>query len=111
MPRGIEEERAAVVWTTVGDVERARLLAREILERRLAACVSFVPHVRSLYRWKGSLEEEAEVALWIKTSSRHLDALRERLLATHPYELPEFLVLDVAGGSPAYLAWIFDETA
>ena len=91
--------------TTLGAGADAAALARTLVEERLAACVNILPPMRSVYRWKGAIETEAEQQLVIKTSADRLDALEARLLALHPYETPELLVLDAAG-SDAYLAWV-----
>lgn len=82
-------------------------IARLVVEERLAACVSAWP-VQSVYRWDGAVQSEPEVTLCLKTAVERVDALRERLLQLHPYELPEVLVLDVdtAASHPAYVAWV-----
>jgi periplasmic divalent cation tolerance protein len=95
-----------VAFSTVGNAEDAERIARALVERRVAACVNVVPGLVSLYRWKGKVERDDERLLVIKTRVERIDALREALLELHPYELPEFLVLNVAAGHAAYLAWI-----
>jgi periplasmic divalent cation tolerance protein len=67
--------------------------------------VNVLPAMVSIYRWKGSVEQDKEHQVVIKTASDLLPALEARLRQLHPYELPEFLVLDVGGGA-AYLAWV-----
>jgi periplasmic divalent cation tolerance protein len=78
------------------------------VEERLAACVNVHGPMRSTYRWKGQIECDAERQVVIKTARGQLAALEARLRALHPYELPEFLVLD-AGGSTAYAGWVAAE--
>lgn len=95
-----------VVLSTVGTAEDAARVARALVERRLAACVNVVPAVRSIYRWKGKVEEDEERLLVIKTRRDRFEALREALVALHPYELPEAVVLTVEAGHAPYLAWI-----
>ena len=95
-----------IVLTTVGMSFDVAPLARDLVERRLAACVNIVEKVRSIYRWKGSMEDDAEQLLIIKTAEEKVDALREALFARHPYELPEFIVIRMDELSPAYRAWI-----
>ena len=97
-----------IVLTTIGSETDALVLARTLVEEQLAACVNVLPAMTSLYRWKGSLEQDKEHQLVIKTSSERLPALEVRLRQLHPYELPEFLVLDVASGGAAYLAWVHE---
>jgi periplasmic divalent cation tolerance protein len=96
---------AIIVLTTLGADADATALARTLVGEHLAACVNVLPSMRSVYRWKGNVEDEREQQLLIKTSVERLDALKARLAALHPYETPELLVLDAAG-SEAYLAWL-----
>ncbi len=81
-------------------------LARRLVEERLAACVNVLPGVRSVYRWKGGIQDDPETVLWIKTTAERLPALEERVRALHPYEVPEVLVLTPSSGTADYLAWI-----
>lgn len=99
-----------IVLTTVGTAFDARPIARSLVEQRLAACVNIVPGVTSIYRWQGSVDEEGEQLLVIKTVDANVDALRETLLLCHPYEVPEFVVLPVASISEAYGAWLLEST-
>lgn len=95
-----------LVLTTVGADADAAALARTLVEEGLAACVNIGAPMTSVYRWKGSIEQDREQPLVIKTTGDRLTALETRLRALHPYELPEFLVLSASGGSTAYLNWI-----
>jgi periplasmic divalent cation tolerance protein len=95
-----------IVLTTIGSDQDAVALARTLVEERLAACVNVLPAMVSIYRWKGAVEKDSEHQVVIKTAADRLAALEARLAQLHPYELPEFLVLDVAGGGANYLAWI-----
>lgn len=93
----------------VADAER---IARVLVEEGRAACVSLVP-VRSFYRWQGKLCADEEVTLLIKVSKEGAPALRDRLRALHPYELPEIVALavDEAASLASYLAWVRDAAA
>jgi periplasmic divalent cation tolerance protein len=95
-----------LVLVTAGSREEAERIARAVVEERLAACVNLLGGVRSIYRWQGAVETADEVLLLIKTRSDAIDSLRERVMELHSYEVPEFVVLEIAGGSDAYLAWI-----
>ena len=95
-----------VVLTTLGGDEDAAAIARTLVEERLAACVNVVPGVTSIYRWKGSIEQDEEQLLLIKTTADLVESLKVRLHQIHPYEMPEFLVMPVSGGSDAYLRWV-----
>src|SRR6266540_6964844 len=99
-----------VVLVTTPTAERAAEIARALVTERLAACGNVIPALRSIYRWEGKIEDEAEALLVLKTTRARFEALRERILALHPYEVPEVLALPVEAGSAAYLAWIAGET-
>ena len=101
---------ALVVLVTAPSAEQAAALARALVEARLAACGNVVPGLRSIYRWEGRVQDEPEALLVLKTTRDRLEALRERLLALHPYDVPEVLALPVEAGSAAYLAWLAAET-
>ena len=99
-----------IVLTTMPDDARADELARTIVEERLAACVNVHGPMMSTYRWKGGVEHDVERQIVIKTVRERVAALEARLRQLHPYELPEFVVVGVEGGSDAYLQWVSDET-
>lgn len=101
---------AVVVLCTVATSEEAEGIARQVVERRLAACANIVP-VTSVYRWKGELERSAEVLLVLKTSRQAFEPLREAILALHAYEVPEVIALPVEVGHAPYLAWIAESVA
>ncbi|MSQ01174.1 MAG: divalent-cation tolerance protein CutA [Myxococcales bacterium] len=91
---------------TAPDEETAARLVRTVVEEGLAACGNLIPRIRSIYRWKGEVCDETECLVLFKTTAARADALRERLVALHPYEVPEVLVLPVESGNAAYLAWV-----
>jgi periplasmic divalent cation tolerance protein len=95
-----------LVSTTCASAEEAQRLARMLVEERLAACVQIVPHVRSVYRWRGAVEESEEWLLLIKSRRDLFENMRRRLRAAHSYELPEIVALAVVDGEPEYLAWV-----
>jgi periplasmic divalent cation tolerance protein len=101
---------AIVVLVTAPTAERAARLARALVEERLAACGNVVPSVRSIYRWEGEVKDEEEALLVLKTTRARFEALRDRVLALHPYQVPEVVALGVEAGSAPYLAWIAAET-
>jgi periplasmic divalent cation tolerance protein len=101
---------ALVVLCACPDEAVAALIARELVEARLAACVNRLPGVRSIYRWEGALQDEPEVLLAIKTSTSRYEELEMRLKALHPYEVPEIIALPVLAGAASYLAWLAAET-
>lgn len=100
-----------VVLTNVPDADTAATIARRLVEARLAACVNVLAPCRSVYRWQGAIEDDAEVPLLIKTTRARYAELERALVALHPAEVPEILALPVAAGLPDYLAWAAAETA
>ena len=95
-----------VVLTTVKNRAEAKRLAEMLVSEKLAACVSAVPNVSSVYRWRGKVERAREVLVVVKTSMKKLDRLIPRIKELHSYEVPEVLVLRVEQGLPEYLKWI-----
>jgi periplasmic divalent cation tolerance protein len=95
-----------VVLSTCSSAEEAERLARMLVDRRLAACVSVVPGVQSYYRWQGAIESAAEWLLLAKSSRDLFPALSAALEQAHSYELPEVLALPVVEGAANYLNWL-----
>jgi periplasmic divalent cation tolerance protein len=98
-----------VVLVTCSGAAEARRIARALVEARLAACVNILPGtLTSVYRWKGKVESARERLLLIKTSRKRLAKLRTAVERLHSYDVPEFIALPIAAGSPKYLAWMED---
>lgn len=97
---------AIVVLCTIGVADDAERLARELVERRLAACVNLLPGMVSIYRWKGRVERDEERLLVIKSNAARFEELKAAVVALHPYEVPELIALPVATGHEPYLAWL-----
>jgi len=95
---------------TAPDLKVARKLARAALEARLIACANLIPKLESHYWWQGKLESGTEVLLVLKTTARHLAALEKLIVANHPYDTPEFIVLPITRGNKRYLAWLSAST-
>lgn len=95
-----------MVFCNVPDEATARHIAHVLVQEQLAACVNILPACRSVYRWEGVLEESSEIPLLIKTTQPAYTALQQRLLALHPYDVPEIVALPVVQGLPAYLTWV-----
>jgi periplasmic divalent cation tolerance protein len=96
----------AVVLSTAGTEEEASRIASALVERRLAACVNVVPGVSSTYRWQGAVQTDREWLLVVKTRRDRFEAVRAAIRELHTYEVPEIVMLDLADGDAAYLAWI-----
>jgi len=98
----------AVVLVTAPDLKTGRKLAGAALAARLVACVNLIPRIESHYWWQGKIERGAEVLLVMKTITARLAPLEKLIVAKHPYDTPEFLVLPVSRGAERYLAWLRD---
>ncbi|OGD11769.1 MAG: cation tolerance protein CutA [Candidatus Aminicenantes bacterium RBG_13_62_12] len=96
--------------TTVPDEAKGFEIARALLEKRLAACVTVTAAARSFYRWQGKICEDAEYVLLIKTRTDLFPALEETLRSLHPYEIPELIAVPVERGAKPYLDWLRAET-
>ena len=97
---------ARIVLTTTGSKAEAQKIARELVERRLAACVNIVGPIESVYRWKGAVESAEEFLCVVKTTAAAVERVSAVIKELHSYELPECVVLPIEGGSGGYLKWI-----
>jgi len=100
------QSSARLILCSCASQEEARRIAGKLIDERLAGCVSALPGMESTYRWQGAIERSTESLLLIKTDAAHLERAKELVLASHSYEVPEILVLEIAGGSTPYLAWL-----
>ncbi len=95
-----------LVFTSFAREEDAARVVRALIEERLVACGNLLTGARSLYRWKGAIEDEREVVVLMKARKQDWSALVSRLHELHPYETPECIAVRVAAGAPKYLAWL-----
>lgn len=96
---------------TAGSEESAARIARTLVEERFCACVNLLGPIRSIYRWRGRIEDTGEHLMLIKTAAARYPALQKRILELHPYNVPEVIALAPGSGNPRYLAWVQEETA
>ena len=96
----------ALALVTAPDLKTARKIVRTALKEKSAACANLVPQIESHYWWHGKLEKSAETLIVFKTTRARLAALEACVLANHPYDTPEFVVLPIAAGNKRYLAWL-----
>lgn len=98
-----------LVLTTTDTLDLARRIAASLVEAGEAACVNIVPGVRSIYRWKGEVCDDAEFLLLIKSTADRFESLRSRIRSLHTYQVPEVVSLALTGGDADYLAWLRDQ--
>jgi len=99
-----------VVYVTAPGEKEAAALARALVESRLAACVSIVHSVRSIYAWQGRIEDDNELLMIIKTQRHLFDRLSAKVREIHSYDVPEIIALPIVEGSPDYLKWLKEST-
>ncbi len=94
-----------VALVTAPNLKVARKLAKAALQERLVACANLIPKIESHYWWKGNIEQSTEVLVLFKTKRSQIASLEKLVVDRHPYDTPEFVLLDVRGGNPKYLEW------
>lgn len=99
------------VTVTAPDPEWLASLARELIERRLYASAHVVSPIRSIYRWRGTIEDTTEALAFLRSRHSHLDAIVDLVRERHPYEVPNVTAVPVIGGNPAYLDWVRQATS
>ena len=99
-----------VVFVTAPSSEVAANLAKTLVTEKLVACVNSLPGLRSIYMWEDKVCDEEEVLCVLKTRRELFPALRDRVTALHPFQVPEIIALPLVDGSAPYLAWLRDET-
>jgi periplasmic divalent cation tolerance protein len=100
-----------IAWTTVATEEEAVRLAESVIQSRLAACVQVDQPVQSMYPWKGRVERETEIRIWIKYPSRNDTDLQELMAGIHPYETPQWIAVRADAVSTDYAEWVIGETS
>ncbi len=101
---------AALVYVTAPTRDEALRIGRCVVAESLAACANVLDGMTSVYRWNGTVQEEQEAVLLLKTRSELSAAVVNRVQELHPYDVPAILVLPVDGGSKLFLSWIGEET-
>lgn len=105
---------AEEIWLALSnfpDPETAGRIAEQLVRQKFAACANILPGVRSIYRWKGQVEEATETTVLFKTTRARFAALQAKLQELHPYEVPEVIALPLADGLSDYLRWVAENSA
>jgi periplasmic divalent cation tolerance protein len=99
-----------VVFITASNEDEAATIAHALVEARLAGCVNIVRGIRSIYRWHGTVEDEAEVLMVAKTRREFFEALLKKVKELHKYTVPEVIAMPIVEGSADYLGWLKEVT-
>ncbi len=102
---------ACFLYVTAGDDGEARRIAAALVEERLAACVNIHAPITSIYRWEGTLQQDEEIVLIVKTRRDAVARATERILALHSYDCPCVVSLPIEDGHRSFIDWILEETA
>jgi periplasmic divalent cation tolerance protein len=106
----VSQKHCVIVFITTADAETAAAIGRALVEERLAACANLLGPIRSIYRWRGAVEEASEHLLLVKTQAGRYRALEARVKELHPYDVPEIIAVDIESGSLPYLDWVREST-
>ncbi len=96
-----------IQWTCAA-LEEARRIVSILVEKKLVACATLIPHVESIYRWKGKIEHDTEVKVILKTRLEHFYTIQELICAECSYDLPEIIYFNIDGGHQKYLDWLLE---
>lgn len=99
-----------LVYATAANLEDAQTIAKALVTEQFVACANIIEGMRSIYRWKGEIQEDQEVVIILKTQARRVDDVILRVKELHTYECPCVIAFDISNGNPDYLTWIFNET-
>jgi periplasmic divalent cation tolerance protein len=110
-PVFVEDEMSEiVVFITASNEDEAEEIAHALVETRLAACVNIVKGIRSVYRWKGKVEDDSEVLMIVKTQRSLFEQLANKVIEYHSYSVPEIIALPIVEGLENYMKWLREET-
>lgn len=110
MSSATADDPVLLCFCTCPDLDGARALGQALVEERLVACAQLLPGVESIYRWEDDVQNAGEVLLILKTTRAGFERLQARLVALHPYDVPELVAVPAVAGLPAYLHWVADST-
>ena len=101
---------ATIIYSTMGNVQDAKKIARKLVEEKLVACVNIIPTIESIYRWQGKIEEDSECVIIAKTTDKNVDKTIQRIKNLHSYDVPDIVAIPIVDGLKEYLSYVEDET-
>lgn len=99
-----------IVYVTVVSMDEAQTIARDVVDKKLAACANILPGITSIYRWEGAVQEDTETALILKSTAKNIAALTDAIKVIHSYDCPCVVALPIKDGNIDFLNWIAQET-
>ncbi|MFS1539067.1 MAG: divalent cation tolerance protein CutA [Candidatus Phlomobacter fragariae] len=99
-------EDVRIVLCTIPDKATAKIITKQLLAKKLAACVTLLPKAISFYYWQGKLEQQTEMQMLIKTHVTLQEKVFLHIKTHHPYQVPELFAIAVTGGDINYLSWL-----
>ena len=97
-----------IFLVTVPNIEEGKIIAKELVESKVAACVNIIQNIFSIYEWKGKVEQDNEHLLLIKTTEENSEKIIHKIRKLHSYDEPECIGIKIEKGSESYLKWISD---
>jgi periplasmic divalent cation tolerance protein len=95
-----------VAITTFAEKTQATDMAQRVIREKVAACAQVDGPIESFYRWENQICQDSEWRLTMKTTTSALARLQERVLGSHPYAQPQWVVLGLVGTTSGYDAWV-----
>ena len=105
-----QEKDLIIIFATVPNKEIALQISRQLVDKKLVACVNIFPGVTSVYRWEGRICEDNELLLKMKTRTEKMEQVKELVNKLHPYSVPEIIAIPTASVAEPYRKWVFDST-
>jgi len=103
------KQKGVVIISTFANEESAQGISKKLVDAGLAACANLTP-VRSIYTWRGRVEDQGECMVFFKTTRSSAKALKKEIAKLHSYDVPEIVELKMADASKPYLEWLVDST-
>ena len=94
------------LFTTTEKENDAKMIAAEVVKKRLAACAQVAGPITSTYWWEGKIEEAEEWFCIMKSRKDLYDGLEKAIQDIHPYDVPEIVAVPIVSGSQSYLRWL-----